>query len=93
MGDHEESGDQEWGMAGHQALVARWVMHSWGAHDTEAWGATGGQGGGRPREGQGTYVRCEHRVAGRRLVHGHRQAEGACPQAAVLQQWDPLGRG
>lgn len=44
-------------------------------------------------QGQSTYVRCEHGVAGRGLVHGHREAEGAGPQAAVLQQWDPLGRG
>lgn len=42
---------------------------------------------------QGTYVRCEHGVAGRGLVHGHREAEGAGPQAAVLQQRDPLGTG
>lgn len=50
--------------------------------------ASGGEAGG-----QHTYVRCEHRVAGRELVHGHREAEGAGPQAAMLQQWDPLGRG
>lgn len=46
-------------------------MHSWGAHNTEAWGAMGAKvvGGG---VGQGTYIRCEHRIAGRGLVHGHR---------------------
>lgn len=50
--------------------------------------ALGGEAGG-----QGTYVWCEHGVAGWELVHGHREAEGAGPQAAMLQQWDPLGRG
>lgn len=56
----------------------------------------GNYGGPGRREAvaeQGTYVRCEHRVAGWGLVHRYRQAEGARPQAAVLQQWDPLGRG
>lgn len=51
-----------------------------------------GEAGAR-KHGQSAYVRCEHGVAGWGLVHGHRQAEGARPQAAVLQQWDPLGRG
>lgn len=53
---------------------------------------------GVPRPGagwqgvRGTYIRCQHGVAGRGLVYRHGEAEGACPQAAVLQQWDPLGR-
>lgn len=42
---------------------------------------------------RGTYIGCEHGIAGRRLVHGHRETEGAGPQAPMLQQWDPLGRG
>lgn len=54
------------------------------AQETGVWGTMGGQG---------AYIRCEHGVAGRGLVHRHRQAEGARPQAAMLQQWDPLGRG
>ena len=54
--------------------------------------ADGGQGASWQGV-QSTYVRCEHGVAGRGLIHGHREAEGAGPQAAVLQQWDPLGRG
>ncbi|OWK11741.1 hypothetical protein Celaphus_00003196 [Cervus elaphus hippelaphus] len=41
---------------------------------------------------RGTYIRCQHGVAGRGLVYRHGEAEGACPQAAVLQQWDPLRR-
>lgn len=42
---------------------------------------------------RGTYIGCEHGIAGRRLVHGHWETEGAGPQAPMLQQWDPLGRG
>lgn len=70
--------------------VGRWVMNVFpGAQEAGAWNWEG-EGRG---VGGGTYVRCEHGVAGRGLVHRHREAEGASPQAAVLQQWDPLGRG
>ena len=60
-----------------------------GAQEAGAWGTRGQSGG----VGRGTYIRCEHGVAGRGLVHRHWEAEGARPQAAVLQQRDPLGRG
>lgn len=67
-----------------------------GDDEAGAWGVLLGWGRGQAlggeAGGQGTYVWCEHGVAGRGLVHGHREAEGAGPQAAVLQQWDPLGR-
>ena len=56
-------------------------------------GVTGVPGPGAGWQGvRGTYIRCQHGVAGRGLVYRHGEAEGACPQAAVLQQWDPLGR-
>lgn len=40
-----------------------------------------------------TYVRGEHRVARRRLLHRDRQAESAGAQSAVLHQRDPLQPG
>lgn len=65
-----------------------------GDHVVGAWGVLSGDKAlGREAGGQGTYVWCEHGVAGWELVHRHREAEGAGPQAAMLQQWDPLGRG
>ena len=71
--------------------MERKAGHGWGTMRREPGVSSEDKalGGG----GQGTYVWSEHGVAGRELVHGHREAEGAGPQAAVLQQRDPLGRG